>query len=164
MTTDLLQAVRIVSVVIAALLVVAQAVWVVEWKKMTSGEHYYFLAQLVLTILGAAAVITMVFITYTHAPKASESCVPLANSRFAVVAGSVDPSGYVPKGGKATPANTFQNAITAYESNGGVSTGIFAWDGIGMTILESSAIALSNSGAPTGNAWVFRDLNTINLK
>lgn len=96
---------------------------------------------------------------FDYIPKNTPGCLPFV-SPYGVIASGVDPSSHAVTPKATYPALTYNEAIIAYKrSPNGLATGYFSWDGISVTILDSSAHQLA-SGAPTGTSWVFQDLNT----
>lgn len=79
---------------------------------------------------------------------------------YGVIASNVDPSTFAAST-TTYPAVTYALAVEAYKNSpNGFTTGLFAWDGLAVTILKAEATQLGTPGAPKGTSWVFQDLNT----
>lgn len=119
-----------------------------------------------LTVIALLICVVLIFFLYMrYIPADSPGCVPYLTP-YGVVASNVDPIKYSISTPPVTyPAATYAAAVKAFEgSENGFATGFFAWDGVSIIILNSSAAALATPGAPVGTSWVFEDLNTATVK
>lgn len=131
-----------------------------KWEEAKKIERPLWIVELLIGI-GMVICVAILFILYYHyIPSDSPGCLPYL-SPFGVVASNVDPSKYVMLPKTTSIAVTYSQAIEAYKnSRNAYATGIFAWDGAVVTILDSAAVQLAAPGAPIGTSWVFEDLNT----
>lgn len=113
-----------------------------------------------LTVLSLIAIVVADYFLYLpFIPSNSPGCLPHI-SQFGVVASGVDASKFAVTPAASYPALTYQAAVSVYRSSpNGLATGYFAWDGLSVIILNSSAYQLA-TGATIGTSWVFQDLST----
>lgn len=134
--------------------------YAIDKKFNTRTDTILFVLELLTIVALIICIFVLIFIYQGYVPWNSPGFLPFI-SKYGVIASNADPSKFAVVPAAMYPAVTYAAAIDAYRNSpNGLATGIFAWDGVAVTILRADAVHLADA-APSGTSWVFQDLNTV---